>query len=101
MSVPGEEAESSCPRSFFSKDGGCPDVFPGVWSLVSLPQVCSHCSVPAGPWPHGLCHALWPLSLLILKPFSGVEENLDVFQCHAGASERSWKPRASASGRLF
>lgn len=42
----------------FSKDGGCPDVSPGVWSLVSLPQACRHHSVPAGAWLPGLCHSL-------------------------------------------
>lgn len=56
---------------------------------------------PSQSLPHGLCHSLlWHLSLLILKPFCGVEESLAVFQCHAGATGDSRVPRASASGRL-
>lgn len=44
---------------------------------------------------------LWQLSLLILKPFYGVQESPAVFQPHAGATGDSWAPRASVSGRVF
>lgn len=89
------------PKVFvFFNDGGCQDVFPGLWSLAFLLQTRRLCYVPPGPWLHCLCCFLqWHLYFLILTPFFGVQENLAVFQGHARAPRDSWVPRALAFGK--